>query len=95
MIPRLGDGNCIGDWKGHDARHGRSLENDSPSRGRKLQLLVECIASLNHCLENDSPSRGRKLSARTEGNDGIISGLENDSPSRGRKLIAVWVRKII
>ena len=60
MIPRLGDGNCIGDWKGHDARHGRSLENDSPSRGRKLSARTEGNDGIISVLENDSPSRGRK-----------------------------------
>ena len=38
------------------------LENDSPSRGRKLDIL-DSIFSTCHIigLENDSPSRGRKL----------------------------------
>ena len=37
---------------------GPSLENDSPSRGRKLFALD--IDQHSFRLENDSPSRGRK-----------------------------------
>ena len=57
MIPRLGDGNwarCVlGEFDSH------SLENDSPSRGRKRAPSIEDIPVVG--LENDSPSRGRKL----------------------------------
>ena len=35
------------------------LENDSPSRGRKLPK-IDSIANCTPGLENDSPSRGRK-----------------------------------
>ena len=35
------------------------LENDSPSRGRKLRTTV-ATQSVTFSLENDSPSRGRK-----------------------------------
>ena len=57
MIPRLGDGNilepiflnCV-----------ISLENDSPSRGRKLKKDLDDADSKLKSLENDSPSRGRK-----------------------------------
>ena len=40
-----------------------SLENDSPSRGRKLNISVVMV-KFNICLENDSPSRGRKHARR-------------------------------
>ena len=36
-----------------------SLENDSPSRGRKLDGCK--TTGITTSLENDSPSRGRKL----------------------------------
>ena len=60
MIPRLGDGNyilrqemnTISDIK-------KSLENDSPSRGRK-QWVAPDGWDHESSLENDSPSRGRK-----------------------------------
>ena len=57
MIPRLGDGNVLKPECGIILPH--SLENDSPSRGRKprsTKLLFPFTVS----LENDSPSRGRK-----------------------------------
>ena len=57
MIPRLGDGNYY-DFVGRDSAH-FGLENDSPSRGRKLNSTC-CLCSTLKCLENDSPSRGRK-----------------------------------
>ena len=42
-----------------------SLENDSPSRGRK-QIPKLCNLSLRNLgLENDSPSRGRKRYVRS------------------------------
>ena len=37
-----------------------SLENDSPSRGRKLKPIIY-NDDIEDSLENDSPSRGRKL----------------------------------
>ena len=82
MIPRLGDGNhimihCIG-----SSRRYISLENDSPSRGRKLDGIVTKTFE-QYGLENDSPSRGRKR--KNADNGGAVKGLENDSPSRGRK----------
>ena len=56
MIPRLGDGN--GRVKvGETERY--SLENDSPSRGRKPRRAWNNARAVA-CLENDSPSRGRK-----------------------------------
>ena len=37
------------------------LENDSPSRGRKLYyLILKSVDDTTIRLENDSPSRGRK-----------------------------------
>ena len=59
------------------------LENDSPSRGRKLCIIL--LIQFNKCsrLENDSPSRGRKPNSTKP--IGLFTGLENDSPSRGRK----------
>ena len=58
MIPRLGDGNP-------EPPHSLSflllrLENDSPSRGRKLTSSSVVLDHLTMSLENDSPSRGRK-----------------------------------
>ena len=62
-----------------------SLENDSPSRGRKLNLKLTSLPSGTlFSLENDSPSRGRKRVEFCK-NTLAIYGLENDSPSRGRK----------
>ena len=56
MIPRLGDGNFFGLGLLNE-----SLENDSPSRGRKRTLPLNPVkTSMKHSLENDSPSRGRK-----------------------------------
>ena len=58
MIPRLGDGNFNSNMKS-TAEIG--LENDSPSRGRKLYIMVEELYTIYQIrLENDSPSRGRK-----------------------------------
>ena len=57
MIPRLGDGNHRYLWQLPVFRS--RLENDSPSRGRKLCLLQTLANPLSR-LENDSPSRGRK-----------------------------------
>ena len=83
MIPRLGDGNIKYVAK---YRLRNCLENDSPSRGRKLFQDPESnYWRLKLGLENDSPSRGRKLLVH-ETDFWIISCLENDSPSRGRKL---------
>ena len=63
-----------------------SLENDSPSRGRKLSLRLLHFTFQSESLENDSPSRGRKqLQGKVADRVGN-TGLENDSPSRGRKL---------
>ena len=58
MIPRLGDGNQWLDLLEMLKSKFLSLENDSPSRGRKPTNAVsnEPVSS----LENDSPSRGRK-----------------------------------
>ena len=60
------------------------LENDSPSRGRKLVVVAFLMLKIFISLENDSPSRGRKHVPT------IVLWrkirLENDSPSRGRKL---------
>ena len=58
MIPRLGDGN-IKEKKIMDKVFEKSLENDSPSRGRKQIYFSYQFTSLSS-LENDSPSRGRK-----------------------------------
>ena len=59
MIPRLGDGNADdGDKSGQVTT---CLENDSPSRGRKLSRSL-LRRTLITSLENDSPSRGRKRS---------------------------------
>ena len=84
MIPRLGDGNpnkcCVVRY----LLNIKSLENDSPSRGRK-RLLKQLLLSLNNCLENDSPSRGRKPEINSLHLETPTSSLENDSPSRGRK----------
>ena len=56
MIPRLGDGNnAAACYQMIDL----SLENDSPSRGRKRCKCVD--NNFTSSLENDSPSRGRKL----------------------------------
>ncbi len=60
MIPRLGDGNLL-EFLVHYSCVSSSLENDSPSRGRKLGLQLEDIIPIMPSLENDSPSRGRKL----------------------------------
>ena len=57
MIPRLGDGNKKSSGISSLTKVLR-LENDSPSRGRKLKSADE--DTLSTCLENDSPSRGRK-----------------------------------
>ena len=57
MIPRLGDGNAT--FKLPILSIIDGLENDFPSRGRKLEYMVE--ATEKKSLENDSPSRGRKL----------------------------------
>ena len=59
------------------------LENDSPSRGRKLQnpRISQLIEPSG--LENDSPSRGRKRFSTVQLRR--CHRLENDSPSRGRK----------
>ena len=59
MIPRLGDGNHIVFFSILQLKD--SLENDSPSRGRKPLLNFLAIGVIPS-LENDSPSRGRKLS---------------------------------
>ena len=67
-----------------------SLENDSPSRGRKLAHTDITIPAFNYGLENDSPSRGRKRIVIWEGFYPLPSiRLENDSPSRGRKPFVV------
>ena len=64
-----------------------SLENDSPSRGRKHNSLsFLTIQNPRFGLENDSPSRGRKRERIMLDGYGTHKGLENDSPSRGRKL---------
>ena len=60
MIPRLGDGDSsLG--PGFSGKFLTRLENDSPSRGRKLIPYKFLIISPSPRLENDSPSRGRKL----------------------------------
>ena len=90
MIPRLGDGNQ--NWiQSPDNDRVKSLEIDSPSRGRKLNYEAEAyILPHTISLEIDSPSRGRKL-----GQDELDlveiknNSLEIDSPSRGRKLNAI------
>ena len=56
MIPRLGDGNVSIPVPKLIIFTG--LENDSPSRGRKLDTIVPGLDGWS--LENDSPSRGRK-----------------------------------
>ena len=64
MIPRLGDGNLNAAlWT---LKTVLSLENDSPSRGRKLPLTQ--LEAVELRLENDSPSRGRKRN-RVNDND--------------------------
>ena len=57
MIPRLGDGNFK---EINNINVESSLENDSPSRGRKLYMSQHGEQSELLRLENDSPSRGRK-----------------------------------
>ena len=59
MIPRLGDGNL--QWHVTQQLYCLhfSLENESPSRGRKPYLFKSCDHVTNS-LENDYPSRGRK-----------------------------------
>ena len=57
MIPRLGDGNHT-QYDNYDYDVNHSLENDSPSRGRKRKAAENGKRVLG--LENDSPSRGRK-----------------------------------
>ena len=80
MIPRLGDGNHI---EVEYSIFSTSLENDSPSRGRK-RGHPRISPRYSWRLENDSPSRGRKPNAiKQEAKD--RRSLENDSPSRGRK----------
>ena len=68
MIPRLGDGNVtITDT---DINFSISLENDSPSRGRKLFLIdIKSHYCNKRSLENDSPSRGRKRPNEEDGKD--------------------------
>ena len=83
MIPRLGDGNNFARLN-ETGYFDCGLENDSPSRGRKLESIVS-LKDLRDSLENDSPSRGRKLNPHTMNNSPPRQCLENDSPSRGRK----------
>ena len=59
MIPRLGDGNFV--LVMLNTVDEISLENDSPSRGRKLEVRLSVLKDFITSLENDSPSRGRKL----------------------------------
>ena len=59
MIPRLGDGNLRSVAVKSNILV--SLENDSPSRGRKPNLEHIQRYIFSDGLENDSPSRGRKL----------------------------------
>ena len=59
MIPRLGDGNKISEIM-DGFKKSISLENDSPSRGRKLIVTTPLDIVSSKSLENDSPSRGRK-----------------------------------
>ena len=85
MIPRLGDGNSAVIFI--NSNDCKSLENDSPSRGRKhpfFRVIITITTLLS--LENDSPSRGRKRDepVSNELPHHCVS-LENDSPSRGRK----------
>ena len=87
MIPRLGDGNSTWCIKNH--QHISRLENDSPSRGRKLALQSANVVNALS-LENDSPSRGRKLYVPRYYLIFPLISLENDSPSRGRKHILSW-----
>ena len=63
------------------------LENDSPSRGRKLKGHTDDVHHGPGGLENDSPSRGRKLATVLVASlkSASSTSLENDSPSRGRK----------
>ena len=58
MIPRLGDGNDNSHLMINFPYY--SLENDSPSRGRKPIYIPTIEEDDDFCLENDSPSRGRK-----------------------------------
>ena len=71
MIPRLGDGNTRISKFVVDDMYIHSLENDSPSRGRKL-VESQFQASADKSLENDSPSRGRKHEETDEGVDDIV-----------------------
>ena len=88
MIPRLGDGNLL-IMSIEQLSIPVSLENDSPSRGRKRKKCW-IRRRMETSLENDSPSRGRK---RIPAHDGRSSRarLENDSPSRGRKLTGAGI----
>ena len=63
----------------------KSLEIDSPSRGRKRNIIYNNLVSHFLRLEIDSPSRGRKHMVIDKRDIHILS-LEIDSPSRGRKL---------
>ena len=67
----------------------KSLENDSPSRGRKQKLILNQSFLLPLGLENDSPSRGQKLCVFHGTSVIDLYSLENDSPSRGRKPIPI------
>ena len=60
MIPRLGDGNFLSTHFSKSSLYFVSLENDSPSRGRKRDRITLSIIVVYISLENDSPSRGRK-----------------------------------
>ena len=84
MIPRLGDGN-YNPQTSLPTMFSGSLENDSPSRGRKQSNKVSIVLNPKISgLENDSPSRGRKPWLSQPFWQSVLR-LENDSPSRGRK----------
>ena len=82
MIPRLGDGNTYEDVYPRQCQEGR-LENDSPSRGRKLNQKIR-IDNIIFSVQKMIPRLG-------DGNftpylaSFFNASLENDSPSRGRK----------
>ena len=84
MIPRLGDGN---QQKYIDTDISLSLENDSPSRGRKRALEDATNQILNAIkVQKMIPRLGDGNAIPEPRISGIDGSLENDSPSRGRKL---------
>ena len=90
MIPRLGDGNSEYIIAMKHTSVGVSLENDSPSRGRKLNIghLVdyqEYVQKMIPRLGDGNRQRDRRVLCHL--------CLENDSPSRGRKRKKCWIRR--